>query len=307
MEAEMSKLSPEARSLFDAAKGGDGPTADDRTRVRAKLAARLGAGVLVGGAIGSTVAGGTAAAGAKVAGVGALALKLLATVAVVGGLGGGAYAVTRTPAAPPASLESAALSTRGAETTDRVLQDIAVANAEPDADADTDTDADVRTDTGAGADARTGAAAAAATATATGGAPASRPRSASVLPAPNSSTSTSTSSVSSAPTAAPPTAAIGAPASVAPPRSPLEEETALLGEAQAALRQGRTDVALRALDQHGQKFGAGALRDERIGTRILVLCSTGRIDEARAEAARFLRESPRSPMAARVRASCAGR
>ena len=39
----MKPLGPDARSLIDAASGGDEPTADDAARVRAKLAARIAA------------------------------------------------------------------------------------------------------------------------------------------------------------------------------------------------------------------------------------------------------------------------
>ena len=56
----MSKLSPEARDLVEAARGGERPSAQARERVRARVLARVGAAAAVGSAaaLGST---GTAA------------------------------------------------------------------------------------------------------------------------------------------------------------------------------------------------------------------------------------------------------
>jgi hypothetical protein len=84
----------------------------------------------------------------------------------------------------------------------------------------------------------------------------------------------------------------------------LDDETDLLTKAQAELRAGHPERALATLDAHDGS--GGVLRDERRAERILALCAAGRTAEARAEAQRFLAESPRSPMAARVRSSCAG-
>jgi hypothetical protein len=92
----------------------------------------------------------------------------------------------------------------------------------------------------------------------------------------------------------------------AAPDSSLEAETALLEKAQAELRAGHPDRALAALDEHDAEFKGGVLHEERRAGRILALCAAGRTGEATAEAARFLAESPRSPMAERVRSSCAG-
>ena len=76
-------------------------------------------------------------------------------------------------------------------------------------------------------------------------------------------------------------------------------------QANALLRSGKPEQARALLDQHGQKFASGALREERDAARILALCALGKEREAQAAAAKFLRDSPRSMQAAHVRASCA--
>jgi hypothetical protein len=99
-------------------------------------------------------------------------------------------------------------------------------------------------------------------------------------------------------------------ASVAPaPADPdsLREEIELVQKANSALRGGKPEQAQALLDQHGEKFGSGALREEREAARILALCALGKQAEAQAAAAKFLRESPRSMQAARVRGSCASK
>ncbi len=90
-------------------------------------------------------------------------------------------------------------------------------------------------------------------------------------------------------------------------RPTLAEELALLREAQLASRAGSLSRALELLNEHAARFPAGDLREERLVARINVLCSLGRIDDAREEAERFLAQAPQTPYASRVRASCAGR
>ena len=87
--------------------------------------------------------------------------------------------------------------------------------------------------------------------------------------------------------------------------SSLVEETALLREAQTSLGAGDAAAALSRLDAMGARHPDGLLREERLAARVLALCATGRVEEARREAARFLAEAPLSIHAARVRASCA--
>jgi len=60
------------------------------------------------------------------------------------------------------------------------------------------------------------------------------------------------------------------------------------------------------LDQHAKQFPRGTLTQERLGSRIFALCALGRVSEARAEARRFEKSAPRSPLLTRIHASCAG-
>jgi hypothetical protein len=97
----MSGLSPEARSIIEAARGGDDPSPHDRKRVRSSLVLRLGAGAATVGA--ATSAGTAAAAGASHAAGTGLLVGLLpkgfAVLSAVTAIGVGAY-VAHEPEAP---------------------------------------------------------------------------------------------------------------------------------------------------------------------------------------------------------------
>lgn len=84
----------------------------------------------------------------------------------------------------------------------------------------------------------------------------------------------------------------------------LREETTALRLAHQALRERQTEQALRLLDEQDRRFGAGLLPQERAAARILALCQASRVDEARAQASRFERQWPRSPLLGRVRSAC---
>jgi hypothetical protein len=90
------------------------------------------------------------------------------------------------------------------------------------------------------------------------------------------------------------------------PSKTLRAEIDLLREAQTLRRRGEHEKALAQLDAHAEQFSDGALRAERLATRVLVLCDLGRTEQASAVAARFLESSPDSPLAGRVRNSCGG-
>jgi hypothetical protein len=81
----------------------------------------------------------------------------------------------------------------------------------------------------------------------------------------------------------------------------LALEVSLLSRATSALRSGRADDALRALDEHKRKFPSGVLSVERRAVRAQALCSLKRVGEGRAELARL---SPQSPAAARTKQVC---
>ena len=241
----MSELSPETSALFDVARDQDDPTTEDMARVRAKLVARVGAGVVAGGA--TAAATGTAVAAGKP--LVALAVNVVLALSVAGGVAGTLYAIDD-------GSEAVATVERGA------VADVVASIPRPRERAQ-----DARVET-----------------------PPLEvdPRDAEATP--------EVVATSASPSAQPSGTGKG---------GDITGETALLDRAQAALREGRADDALRALDEHGERYADGALREERQGARILTLCRLGRVAEARAAAARFLAESPRSPVAARVRGSCA--
>ncbi len=84
----------------------------------------------------------------------------------------------------------------------------------------------------------------------------------------------------------------------------LEQEAALLAEVQGALRSGQANTALGKLESYDRRFPTGMLRAEADAARVFALCSAGRVDKARASAARFVQRYPSSPAAARVQAAC---
>jgi hypothetical protein len=87
----------------------------------------------------------------------------------------------------------------------------------------------------------------------------------------------------------------------------LEAEVRLISTANGLVRTHRFADALRVLEAHAQRFPRGALREEGSALRVLSLCGADAGDaRALRERARFLRRSPSSVLAERVRASCAG-
>ena len=84
----------------------------------------------------------------------------------------------------------------------------------------------------------------------------------------------------------------------------LQEEAALLAEVQGALRGGQASVALGKLESYDRRFPAGMLRSEADAARVFALCAAGRVEKARAAAARFVQRYPSAPVTARVQAAC---
>jgi outer membrane protein assembly factor BamD (BamD/ComL family) len=85
----------------------------------------------------------------------------------------------------------------------------------------------------------------------------------------------------------------------------IAAEVALMQRAQSALAAGDSARSLEALDALSARHPDGVLREEREAARVLALCASGRVDEARALGQRFLAQTPNSVQAARVRGSCA--
>jgi TolA-binding protein len=96
-----------------------------------------------------------------------------------------------------------------------------------------------------------------------------------------------------------PPAAAEAPA--APPS--LAEEMKSAEAIRAAAREGRTADAIRLLDEHDARFPTGALAEETLVLRIETFAKAGRASEAKALAAKFITERPKSPYAPRVRST----
>lgn len=288
----MSKLSPDARDLIEAARaGGEKAPARARERVRALVLAHVGAGV----AAGSATALGASSTAAKTALSAGLLFKCVAAVGIAsvtaavvvgagwaGGLGGPPPIVTGLVSRP------LALSTPVREVTPA---------SKPPAVVSPPTSLDPPLPPAPAV---------------IPAKPAAEPRVQPVEPGPGAVPSQPSldgpwaSDPRPKPRApAEPLPAVRHGTSPAPPSS-LEAETALLEQAQAELRAGHPERALAVLDDHDAQLKGGVLREEQHAARILALCAAGRTGEARAEAARFLAASPRSPMAERVRSSCAG-
>jgi outer membrane protein assembly factor BamD (BamD/ComL family) len=87
----------------------------------------------------------------------------------------------------------------------------------------------------------------------------------------------------------------------------MNEELAALREAQEALRAGKPEEAIRVLDGYAATHAGVALEEERHAARIVAACKTASASQARADAERFLRERPDSPLGERVRAACLDR
>lgn len=88
------------------------------------------------------------------------------------------------------------------------------------------------------------------------------------------------------------------------PADSLLAETQRLREAHGALRGGDPEKALALLSEDAAEAEGQKLREERAAARVFALCKLGRMDEANAEAASFVAQNPRSPLADRVRTAC---
>ncbi|MFT3776624.1 MAG: hypothetical protein QM820_65630 [Minicystis sp.] len=299
----MSDLGPEARAVLDGGRDGDDPTTADRARVRASVLRAIAAGGAISAATSSegTAAAATSgeaaavapAAGAtKAAGSLALGWKVMVALAVIGALGTGLlvtrdrdHAAPNPPAAvappPPAALPPSS-TIAAPPAADPSPPPAAVAPppaADPSPPAAVAPPLSVPAPRSSVDPAR----------------PLSSPKPPAIAAAPPSADPSPPSAASPPPAANPPR----------PPPDTLVAETQRLREAHGALQGGDPTRALALLDE--QAAAGAQLREERAAARILALCQLGKVDEARAAAARFLAESPRSPLADRVRASCAGR
>jgi len=296
----MSDLNDEARSLFDAARAGYEPNEGDGKRVLRGVLLR--AGVVVG-VTSATRAG--AAAGAPLASgaasSGGLALKAALWLAIGASVGIGGYAISRVPSGSVNVMAASTQAHAGSTSTSRPsaparvapgAAEVAPANVE---DAATEHSQGSRPNTSP-------------VSRAPGkGSPSSRASSASFNADRGGSAhaiGADTSGVAAFPLDAPsgPAGASGADAS----SLALSVEARALAEVQRDLKEGKNAEALRLVEAQRQQFAHGELQPERDAAKIVALCAVGRVADARAAARAFLANSPRSPFAARIRASCAG-
>jgi hypothetical protein len=84
----------------------------------------------------------------------------------------------------------------------------------------------------------------------------------------------------------------------------LSSELELLAQAQRALHDGKLSLALSLLDRHSTRHAQGALQEERLAARAVVLCRMHQVGAGNAEAERLRARTPRSPLLPWVRESC---
>lgn len=89
------------------------------------------------------------------------------------------------------------------------------------------------------------------------------------------------------------------------PRLPgdLAAERMLLDEARAAIANGRSDKALRAIGKHAEAFPHGLLAEEREALAVRALVMAGQPDSARARGDQFRTQYPNSVMRRAVESS----
>lgn len=104
-----------------------------------------------------------------------------------------------------------------------------------------------------------------------------------------------------------------APGEPGEPREPGEPKAAgdslgaemrILRGAHSALKRGELAHARGYLDEHARSYPRGVLREERLALSALVHCSEGHRDEAQRSADELARENPRSSHLERLRGSC---
>ncbi len=96
-----------------------------------------------------------------------------------------------------------------------------------------------------------------------------------------------------------------AEANTSPAAPSLSGEIELLQRANAALNRGDGSTALSLLTEYDRRYKSGRLLAERSAARVLALCRVGNVGAAESAARQFLARWPRSPLAARIGASCA--
>lgn len=277
-----------ARNLFEAERQGQGPSAEARARVRAKLVNRLGASVAVAAVAASaaTPAAGAAGGASLVVTVG----KAIALCVLGGTVLGAGYVATHRQSVEERPVV-AVTAERSAPAAAPIAAPARTAFAPDEAPAPALTPPVAPAQPQPAATPPAARRAAAVAAPVRGSAP---------VPAREEESVAAEHAVASAVPQAPENTV---PAAVAAPADGLQAELALVRAAHDALRAGRPDVALERMEQHRRDFPAGALAEERDALRVSAICALGRADAA-TEARTFLASHPESPFVARIRDAC---
>lgn len=274
----MTALSQESRALFRSARTAMSPDGDARERVRARLAAKVGAAA-VGAATGATIA--------KAAG-GATAAKAGVATGTAGATGAkaGSIALVAKIAAPLALAGAAAVATPhvAPDFTQRVGQRIdTIVHTTPPERPALPPGVRVTNDRAELPKANE---------------PASPPP---VTPAPDAPTPITAEALPDAPKVVPTKTRTKPAASSAT----AEEEAAIVDAMERALRGGDARRAAALASEHEQKFPRGTLSEEREGGRVLARCAMdGPRARSKDAADTFLAAHPRSPMRGRILAAC---
>jgi len=84
----------------------------------------------------------------------------------------------------------------------------------------------------------------------------------------------------------------------------IDDELAWIGAAQEALQNHQPSLALRLVEQHSFRFPDGALTQERLVVHTLALCALERFTAARRILEVLAQRAPDAPILARVRSNC---
>lgn len=87
-------------------------------------------------------------------------------------------------------------------------------------------------------------------------------------------------------------------------RSTLDDEAHLLTQAQQKIAQGDANAALSVLSEHQRQFPRGTLSLERQATFAIARCLSGQTSRGKTDALRFRRQHPNSPMVKRLESAC---
>ena len=101
-----------------------------------------------------------------------------------------------------------------------------------------------------------------------------------------------------------PVSAVASAPEPGPALDSLDPELTLLRQAQEDLRVGLPAQALRRLAEYDRRFGKGTLNEERRAIGAIASCQAHPGPAAEAQAERFWRTAPQSPLAERVRSAC---